>query len=79
MRPTIDFSRAPGPVRLAVVEHEGAWRVLLDGERFGRFPDRDNACACATELSRAVRNEGREVELLLQDRFGEVRAYEGRA
>jgi hypothetical protein len=61
-------------IQLAVISIEGTWRVLVNGERFGRFEGRGAALSCACAMARIARDEGLRVELLLQDYCGEVTA-----
>ena len=63
--------RAP-VVRLAVVEMDGAWRLIMDGQRVGRFRAEREALACAQDMAREMRSVDLEVEVLAQDRFGEI-------
>jgi hypothetical protein len=64
-------------VRIAVVEADGVWRLYLDGERVGRFDLRRDALRCALDMARETRLDGCEVEVLTQDRFGELLPAEG--
>jgi hypothetical protein len=58
--------------RIAVVKLEGAWRLVLNGERVGRFARRRDAMDCALDVARETRQGGSEVELLAEDRSGEL-------
>ena len=67
------------PLQLVVIEFEGAWRILLNGEKVGRFSRREDAVECALEIAQEARGEGHAVELLSQDVFGEIHTFTGRA
>lgn len=62
----------PSELRVAVVRMEGAWRIFLGSERFGRFAVHDDALECALDIAGETRTEGVPVELLDQSEFGEV-------
>ena len=66
-----------GVVRLAVIEMDGAWRLFMDGERVGRFGVHKDAVGCALDMAREMRGTGLQVEVLDQDRFGELSLTEG--
>lgn len=66
------------PLQFAVIRHEDMWRLLRDGERLGRFRTWDAARACALRLYEDASSRGQPAELLIQDRFGQLRDY-GRA
>jgi hypothetical protein len=68
-----------GAVRLAVVEMDWGWRLFLNGEGIGRFGDRARAVQCALDVARTSGGEGRNVELLTHDRFGEIYVADMRA
>lgn len=59
-------------IRLAVVEVEGSWRILVDGRRLGRFHLQANAVQCALEIAGETRRDGWPVEVLTQQAFGEL-------
>lgn len=59
-------------MRVAVIETEGAWRLFLNDERMGRFSSRRAAVSCALDVARETRRDGALVEVLAQDRFGEI-------
>jgi hypothetical protein len=69
--------RSAAVVRLAVIEMDGAWRLFMDGERVGRFPVHKDAVGCAMDMAREMRGTGLQVEVLDQDRFGELALTEG--
>lgn len=60
--------------QFAVIHFSEGWRVLFDGQKRGRFSERRAAIDAALRLAHDVRRQGRRVELLVQDDFGEVRA-----
>lgn len=66
------------PQQFAVIRHEDMWRLLRDGERLGRFRTWDAARACAVRLYEDAASRGEPTELLIQDRYGQLRDY-GRA
>jgi hypothetical protein len=68
--------QAAASVRLAVIAMDGAWRLFMDGERVGRFQAHKDAVGCALEMAREMRGTGLQVEVLDQDRFGELRPPE---
>ena len=59
-------------VQFAVILHDSAWRLLVNGKRMGRFSARDAALGCACEMARLTRADGLGVEVLVQDAYGEV-------
>ena len=59
-------------VQLCVLEVEKTWRLLLNGEGLGRFPLRSSAIDCAETLACESRKDGAQVEVLVQEPWGEV-------
>ncbi len=64
-------AKAPGPVQLAVVEVAGEWRVLLVGQKLGRFARQAEALQCAHDIAEEARRDGFAVEVLSQSASGE--------
>ena len=64
-------------VQLSVLQMEGSWRLLVDGQGLGRFSRRAAAVACASEIARLSTEDGVQVELLAQTEFGELLALTG--
>ena len=58
----------------AVVRFANGWRILFDGCWRGRFDDEAGAVQAAMRLAGDVRRAGRFPHLLVQNRFGEMRA-----
>lgn len=73
MTATSSASPTGRPLQFAVIHHEDMWRLLRDGERLGRFRTWDAARACAVRLYEDAAGRGEEAELLIQDRFGQLR------
>lgn len=69
-------ARRRRPVRLVVVQAEGAWRILLDGGAVGRFRSHEDALQCAADIAAETRRDGYAVEVLTQDPLGEVSVLE---
>lgn len=65
-------------IQLAVITMDGSWRLLMDGQTVGRFSRQSDALGCATDIAGQTRREGRPVEVLLQDAFGEVQSLPAR-
>jgi hypothetical protein len=64
-------------IRLAVIETESVWRLYMNAERIGRFTSRRDALRCALDVAHETRRDGVLVEVLAQDRFGELTLTEG--
>ena len=60
--------------RVAVLEMAGTWRVLRDGEQVDCFDNPVRAARRALDVAEQARNEGLLVEMLVHERFGELRA-----
>jgi hypothetical protein len=56
----------------SVVETTDAWRVDVDGWPLGRFQSEVDAVKCAAGLAADVQGGGGSIELLVQDRDGEI-------
>lgn len=72
MNQGLDRLTADRRTLLAVVQMDGSWRLLLNGEWIGRFDHRADATKCATDIAAQTRREGHRVEVLLHDPLGEV-------
>ncbi len=59
-------------VHLAVVQMDHDWRIFLNDQKVGRFTHQADAVQCALDIAREGRREGLAVEVLTQNRFGEV-------
>jgi len=66
-------------VQLAIVQFEDAWRILLNGQKVGRFRRHADAVQCALEIAMETRRDGHPVEVLAQDAFGEVTVLDAEA
>ncbi len=60
--------------QFAILHFAEGWRVLFNGEKRGRFRYREDAVTATLRLAGDVERQGRAVEFLVQDRFGEVTA-----
>ena len=58
--------------RFSVIETADAWRVQIDGQPLGRFEREVDAVRCAAGLAADVQGSGGRIELLVQDRTGEI-------
>ena len=67
-------------VRYAVLLKAGAWRLFRGEAEIAAFPRQELAASSARRVARIISASGFSVELLLQDRFGELRSehYAGR-
>jgi hypothetical protein len=59
-------------VRLTVVKVDDVWRLLMDGERVGRFGVQRDALSCVQDMAREMRGAGIEVEIMTQVEGGEL-------
>lgn len=59
-------------VRLAILRFADGWSVQSERRRIGHFPQADSAVRVGVGLAIEARNEGHEVELLVQDPFGRL-------
>jgi len=59
-------------VRLAILKFGDEWCVQSERRRIGHFPQADSAVRLGVGLALAARNEGHEVELLVQDASGRM-------
>ena len=57
----------------AVLRSQGLWRLLAPGETFRTFDFQVDAEEAALKLASQARNAGLSPEVLVQDRFGEMR------
>lgn len=62
-------------LQLAVFRQDDTWRLLRDGENFGRFRTSDAARACAMRLYQETRGRGEAAELLIHDGWGQIRDH----
>lgn len=60
--------------QLAVIQIEGSWCMLLNGERVGRFARRTDALGCAIDVGNSADHDGAPVEVLVQDQYGQITA-----
>ena len=72
-------ARSPRAMQIAVVAADAGWRLLIDQQKVGRFERRADALLCAVNIAQLSRRQGAEVELLLHDDFGELRAADARS
>ena len=63
-------------LELAVVHFADGWRILAGARKWGRFPYRVDAEDAALRLGAQAREQGREVEILVQAQHGEMRPLE---
>jgi hypothetical protein len=67
----------PAVAQVAVIRIADEWRVVSDGHPMGGYDYRVDAEEAALQLAARVRAAGRTVELLVQDRNGDLRPLEG--
>jgi hypothetical protein len=58
---------------IGVVRFVDGWRLVSRGRRWGRFARRSAAEAAAWRLTDLARDLGQDVELVVQERHGELR------
>ena len=63
-------------MELVVVRMAGEWTIMVDSRKRGRFDYEVDAVDAALRMADQLRATHPSVKLLLQDRFGEVRAFE---
>lgn len=68
----IEPARRTATVRLMVVKVDDVWRLLMDGERVGRFGAERDALSCVHDMAAEMRAAGMEVEVLVEIRAGEM-------
>jgi hypothetical protein len=56
----------------AVVRVGDVWRLVHSGRQWGRFDYQVDAVEAALRLARKAATRGRRIEVLIQDRWGEV-------
>lgn len=61
------------PVDLTIVHFPDGWKILADGQRWGRFPYRVDAEEAAIRLRDKIRGEGGDARILAQGLTGEIR------
>lgn len=57
-------SVSPPPSTFRIVERRGVWRVTLDGAFYGDFRAKDHAEEAAQDAARAIRANGRAVQVM---------------
>jgi len=62
----------PPTLALTIVHFPDGWRILSDGERWGRFGYRVDAEEAALRLAREAARAGRTVEIWVQDVSGRL-------
>lgn len=60
-------------LELAVVHFADGWRILAGAGKWGRFPYRVDAEDAALRLGAQARDDGREVQILVQESYGRLR------
>ena len=55
---------------LTVQPHDGGWAVELEGEVFGRSPDKEVAKAAANRRARQIQDEGRPCQVRISGEHG---------
>ena len=61
------------PTELTIVHFPDGWKILADGQRWGRFPYRVDAEEAAIRLREKIRREGGDARILAQGLTGEIR------
>ena len=61
------------PTELTIVHFPDGWKILTDGQRWGRFPYRVDAEEAAIRLRDKIRSEGGDARILAQGLTGEIR------
>jgi len=63
----------PDQSPIAVLRLAEGWWIVSEGQRRGRYMYRVDAEEAALKLARRARLQGRDVEVLVQEPFGELR------
>lgn len=67
------LSSGPPLTRLGVVRHADGWAIVASGRRWGRFAYKVDAEEAALRLARRIAEGGEQVEITVQERWGEMR------
>lgn len=59
-------------LQFAVIWYGGRWTLIAPGVRYNRYGSRESALAAAQRLAAQARDQGYEVDILLQDVGGEL-------
>lgn len=60
-------------ISLGVVRLADAWTIVASGRRWGRFAYKVDAEEAALRLARRIDQSGEAVEVMVQERWGELR------
>lgn len=64
----------PAVTSLGVVRHADGWTIVVSGRRWGRFAYKVDAEEAALRLARRMAQSGEQVEVMVQERWGEMRS-----